>query len=81
LGKILVASGEGHKTKETDAIPVNQLVDIVKLSSGTLLSREAKNSRGVSGMHMRTRRVISKKRLRLGNFSLVRGKRTTGSQD
>lgn len=63
MGKILVADREGHKTKETSAIPVNQLVDIVKLSSGTLLSRKAKNSRGVSGMHVSTRRSIAKNRL------------------
>jgi hypothetical protein len=47
---------------------VNQLVDIVKFSSGTLLSRKAKNSRGVSGMHMRTRRIIPENRLRLSPF-------------
>jgi hypothetical protein len=52
LSEILIADGEGHKSKETGAIPMNQLVDIIKLSSDTLLSREAKNGRGVSGMHM-----------------------------
>jgi hypothetical protein len=44
---------------------VNQLVDVVKFSSGTLLSRKAKDSRGVSGMHMSTRRLLFKNRLRL----------------
>jgi hypothetical protein len=47
---------------------VNQLVDIVKLSSGTLLSRKAKNSRGVSGMHISARRSIAKNRLHPSPF-------------
>ena len=42
---------------------MNELVDVIEFRSRTLLSRKAKNTRGVSGMHMCTRRFLLENRL------------------